>query len=346
MTTTATFNSPNLQSPDHVISALPFLLGFIPQASAVLLWLHKHTLVLTQRVDLPDLTVSENPSDDLQVWAAQVAQASRHVDADHVCIALCMEGEITIKHRQRSSSTLASVLCRSIVDVGAYPHAIWLVFEDQWVEFDFATASFEGECHELDPQIAAEVAEDFACAGYEYLSTRHGLVHEVAGDPERQSAVLQAMHNDPGLGLDLSKNDEREVMIEMFIESCQDVRGGDDHAATLLLALLDVQVRDGILWKLSAQEPHAQLAVYLRSLVRSAPPGLRAPVATIAAIYAWMLGDGARANVVLEQALSDDPEYALGRLLQVALTNAVPPSRWVEMMQAMSYERARGNVDS
>ena len=345
MTTTATYNSPNLQSPDHVMSALPFLLGFIPAASAVLLWLRDNTLVLTQRVDLPDPTVGEKASKGLHDWASQVAHASRHIDADHVLIALCTDGEVHVNHRQGHLSTLASALCRSIVDAGAYPQAIWLVHEDQWVEFDFATASFAGPRHVLDPQIAAEVADDFDCAGYAYQSARQDLVHEVAGNREHQMAVLQALHDDPRLGLDLSNDHERDAMIDLFIESCQGVCGGGERAATLLLALLDVQVRDCILWQLSAEQPNEQCVEHLRLLVRCAPPGLRAPVATIAALYAWMLGDGARANVALDQALDDDPEYALGRLLQVALINAVPPSRWVSMMQGMSYESARGNID-
>jgi Domain of unknown function (DUF4192) len=345
MTTTATYNAPNLQSPDHVMSALPFLLGFIPAASAVLLWMHHNTLVLTQRVDVPGVTITEKTSDELHEWAAQVAQASRHIHADQVLIALCMDGEITVKPQQRYSATLASALCRSIVDAGAYPIAIWLVDEDQWVEFDFATASFTGPSHVLDPQVVAEVADDFDCAGFAYRSARHELVEEVVGDRERQMTVLQALHDDPRLGLDLSNDHERDAMIDLFMNSCQGVCGDDVQAAPLLLALLDVQVRDCILWQLSAVQPNDQWAAHLRWLVRCAPPGLRAPVATISAIYAWMLGDGARANIALAQALGDDPEYALGRLLQVALTNAVPPSRWVAMMQGMTYESARGNVE-
>lgn len=63
----------------------------------------------------------------------------------------------------------------------------------------------------------------------------------------------------------------------------------------------------------------------LRRIARHAPPGgARAPIA-MAAYLAWWAGDGARARILSEQALEEDPSYSLARLVNDALARACPP---------------------
>ena len=44
----------NLTSPGELITAIPFLLGFHPRRSVLLMALRQRRLSLTQRLDLPD----------------------------------------------------------------------------------------------------------------------------------------------------------------------------------------------------------------------------------------------------------------------------------------------------
>jgi hypothetical protein len=63
----------------------------------------------------------------------------------------------------------------------------------------------------------------------------------------------------------------------------------------------------------------------LRRIAEHAPPGgARAPIA-MAAFLAWWAGDGARARILSEQALEEDPSYSLARLVNDALARACPP---------------------
>ncbi|WP_448629283.1 DUF4192 family protein [Cellulomonas soli] len=56
--------------------------------------------------------------------------------------------------------------------------------------------------------------------------------------------------------------------------------------------------------------------------------GGQAPALTLLALLAWWCGDGARAQVLLERALADEPAHRLALLLAEALEAALPPG-WV-----------------
>lgn len=70
------------------------------------------------------------------------------------------------------------------------------------------------------------------------------------------------------------------------------------------------------------------------SLVRRAPGGLVAPVASTLAAFAWARGNGVLAVAAAECALGDDPGNVLARLVAKAVGQGVPPSAWVELLNA------------
>jgi hypothetical protein len=57
---------------------------------------------------------------------------------------------------------------------------------------------------------------------------------------------------------------------------------------------------------------------------RRAQPGYIAAPASLLAITAWQLGEGALANIA--RALDDDPQYSLARLIHDGLQAGAPPS--------------------
>jgi hypothetical protein len=61
-------------------------------------------------------------------------------------------------------------------------------------------------------------------------------------------------------------------------------------------------------------------------LVRHAQPGYVAAPASLLAFTAWQDGDGTLANIALDRALADNPDYSMARLLRSALNAGTPPS--------------------
>jgi hypothetical protein len=61
-------------------------------------------------------------------------------------------------------------------------------------------------------------------------------------------------------------------------------------------------------------------------LTRMARPGYVAAPASLLAFVAWQSGNGALANVALDRALADIPQYSMALLLRQAIDSGAPPS--------------------
>jgi hypothetical protein len=117
----------------------------------------------------------------------------------------------------------------------------------------------------------------------------------------------------------------RPALFQAVSEAHDARTGGPDpitagQAAVLLTALGDPYVRDACL----AWTDDAAWWLWL-DLIRTAPPGRIAPVATLVAVTAYQRGDGVMAAIATEHALQDTSGYRLARLIQACLHAAVPP---------------------
>jgi hypothetical protein len=114
------------------------------------------------------------------------------------------------------------------------------------------------------------------------------------------------------------------------------------EARRVVSALQVVGVRDELLWHVCAEPTGARaLAVRLATLLRGVGPRATGQVAITAAMAFWVAGDGYRASVVLERALTDAPNEPLGHMLDAALRSGIPPKTWVQAVQNTPYELCR-----
>jgi hypothetical protein len=92
------------------------------------------------------------------------------------------------------------------------------------------------------------------------------------------------------------------------------------QAALLLHAVSVVEIRDGCCaW-------HDDAAWWLWSdLIRAAPPGWIAPVATLIAVTAYQRGNSILAQLAAQHALIDDPDYQLALLVDGMVTAQIHP---------------------
>ncbi|MFC5835611.1 DUF4192 domain-containing protein [Nonomuraea insulae] len=95
----------------------------------------------------------------------------------------------------------------------------------------------------------------------------------------------------------------------------------DTEAARLGLDLLIMRVRDEA-WTLM-QEPHALL---WKDLTRRLEPRFIPPAASLLAMASWRAGNSVQATIALERALTADPSYSMANLLMHALHNLVSPT--------------------
>jgi hypothetical protein len=100
----------------------------------------------------------------------------------------------------------------------------------------------------------------------------------------------------------------------------------DDAAAWLSVLLVHLPVRDHA-WESIGQDFDVHLALWT-DLTRRAEPDLRAGPATLLAFTAWRAGEGATSTIALELALESDPQYPMAQLLGRAITLGLNPAQW------------------
>jgi hypothetical protein len=96
----------------------------------------------------------------------------------------------------------------------------------------------------------------------------------------------------------------------------------DDDVAWLTLLLAHVPVRD-YAWRRITEEDW-QLELWC-DVVRRAEPAFAAGPASLLAFAAWLAGHGALANLAVDRALAEDPDYSMARLLRDALDRGLSP---------------------
>jgi hypothetical protein len=324
-----------LRSPDAVVSALPYLLGFAPRESVVALWLAGGRLLLTQRLDLPA------GEEDLESWLEALFGHGMARVADELIVVVVTAGD--------RWSRPADALLVGAADRGIAVRDALLAHVGRWRSLlcdDPRCCPPEGR--PIDAGVRDLVAAEFTVLGIAPLAERSDLEREFATDPEPAQAVTAALIRRH------SARPRRGVALDRWRDEAIDAAIGDliggapsdecsEGLAGLLAGMRDIRVRDTVLWEVSrcgADELAAALD-RLSAAVRSAPAGLVAPVAASAAIVAWLLGDGARAVVASDRALADDPRYSLAVLVRESLRAGLPPESWRAAMAGLSRDACR-----
>lgn len=110
----------------------------------------------------------------------------------------------------------------------------------------------------------------------------------------------------------------------------RDVASDQQLSAQVLGSLGDIQVRDFAL----GSHDEVSIEIYWtmwRYLLRIAPSGFVAPVASLLAALSYEKGEGALAQRCLDRALVDDPSYSLAGLLRRVFSAGWPPESFGAM---------------
>lgn len=319
-----------LASPAALVAGIRYLLGFAPSDSAVLLWLDDGQLVLTQRLDLP-------AARDIDAWAAAVWAHAGAAASDEVIAAFV-----------DPVSAVGPVADRLVVDArerGMRLRDLLEVRDGRWRSLlcvDPACCDPDGQA--VDAAVSDAVAAEFAVVGVAPLPRREDLVASFAADDAAAARVTALLGPGRPSGSDVEDWRDRAIAhgLAALARSAASPASDADIAA-VLDGLVDVRVRDTVLWELM-RRPRAGLHAAVAALVpivRAAPGGFVAPAATCAAICAWLVGDGARARIALDRALADNPDYTMAALVDGALSGGMPPSGWREAMSGLTRADCR-----
>ena len=319
-------------NPAELAVIVPYLLGFHPERSLVVLALEGKRLGLTQRMDL---VPEEHARDVVRQMIGHVARSGASTIA-----ALAFEREPGESDPMRAElmSLVRSRVIRCVTSI--------VVRDGRWFDPDSVVPRSRPEGEPLPEPSRVPAVAVFVGEGRVPLPGRESLRELVAtGTSEVTEEV--------GSALDASAAEE--VCVDpspvRAWRTALAPGGADDPevVAEALVALRDVIWRDALIaalcpgWMpdgLLADEPveAARAAVTdldpalalerLATLVHAAPRDEAAPVLTVLAQVAWSRGDGALASIALEEALAIEPGYRLADLLDRLVSSGVrtPPA--------------------
>ncbi len=329
-----------LRSPDALVAAVPYLVGFHPSESAVLVWIEQRRVTLTQRLDLPS-----GPG-DRAAWM-EAMWGHRAADTADEVILVLVTARTDVERLRADVAIRASRSGVHLRDALRVDDTRW------WSLLCENEACCPPEGRAIDQRTSDAVAAEFTVRGSAPLPDRDAVVASLAPDPVAVlgvRALLAARDNVPAQGSELEI--WRDEHIAHILGVLRTGTGGTSapvsaaDRATVILGLRDVRVRDTVLWEMARRQPEP-LRDALEILVRcvaSAPAGTVAPVATCCSLVAWLCGDGVRATVAAQRALADESGYSLAQLMAASLGAGLPPTTWRDATASLSRDECRHGV--
>lgn len=332
----------DLRRPEQLIASVPYLLGFTPADSLVLLahapdGPESHTVSHVMRVDLPDM--AEVPD---------LAHPLRAPLSDAAAVTVVIVGgplDDPPAHRD-----VMRALTAVLTDIGVpINHALWtpeIRLGARWCCYA------EPRCGgELPDPSASTMAAVTTHAGRLTYASREAMRHVL--DPDAKEALARrASLLELASSAEESNAGDRDDAITSGCALVRDVLTrfrssvgagtcpelSDQEIVDLARALTHHEVRDaafGACWP--ARSELAVAAEHLWTvLVRGVPAPERAEPAALLAYTAYLRGDGPLAGVAVAKALEAHPGHTLAKLLDQALAHAVPPEKLAGLAQDRS----------
>jgi hypothetical protein len=322
-------------SPAALLRLVPHLLGFVPEASLVVIGVAppRDRIRVTLRYDLPDPPEPDLVA-DIAAHALGVLSAQRLTAA--VAVGYGPEALVAPVARElREAAWQAAVDLKEFLRVQDGRYWSYVCGNEkccpaEGVPFD-ATAADPAE------------AEALAAVGDRVLATRAAVAARVAplggiAAESMRQATRRAERHVAQLLAKVRKSARLGAARQMIAtEGLAAVgamitryrEGGrfttDYEIARITVALRDLRVRDDAWARMDPSHAEAHQRLWT-DVVRRAQPGHVAAPAALLAFVAWQSGDGALANVALDRALADDPRYSMALLLRQVITAGAPPA--------------------
>jgi hypothetical protein len=310
-----------LRSPADLVAATPYLLGFHPTGSLVVLGFDDRRLVFAVRGGLSEA------GDPPELVASDALRAAERPEVSAVAIlGYGPAGEV---------DPMVHALHRSAAERGLFVKDALRVDSGRWWSYvceDPRCCPPEGT--PID-HATSEVSARCAYEGLAAAPSRDHVARLVApvGGPAR-SAMTQATDRAEQRFRDrLASVPEGEQVAAVQAAGTAAVNaaieryagGGpldDDELAWLSILLVSIPVRDAAWWSITNVELHLRL---WGDATRRVDPALVAAPATLLGFTAWRAGDGVLAGLALDRALHEDPSYSLAHTILGCVQQGPPP---------------------
>lgn len=322
-----------LRAPSDLLAAIPYVVGYHPADSVVVLGVQGRRITFSARVDLPD--ISGIPVPDTVGYLLDVVQRQR-------CSGVFVVGFGAADR----ADDLLSALHRGFDQRAVKVQEVLRAHDGRyWSSLcrNIACCPPEGVPYDA---VASPLAAEWTTAGLVARRDRseyEGQLDGVTGEAREAMGLATSVAYDGLLQLLSEVQDEDEAEAALLVAgsaACSTAlalgRAGDplddDDVAWLSVLLLDNALRD-LAWlriMKAGDELELHRALWMDVLRRCEPDLVAAP-ATLYGFAAWRCGDGGLARLAFERALEQDPGCGLARRLLNALRHGMPPSAFDDL---------------
>jgi hypothetical protein len=320
-----------LTSPHDLLAAIPFLIGYHPSDSLVLVAIKGDQVSMAMRVDYPR---AEN-SDAYDLLA-------HHIKLDGADAALMLayvpSGGLEL---YQSGTEVLSNLSISLAKNSIAIRESIEVIGNCWRSVicrDISCCPPEGNV--LPDFDSSRVAAEQVMAGrtLPFIDVSK-LADSIAALPsigvEFIAQVESYFVHEDSPDLNEKQRDGATAVVDLGLLYEADRGSSDpDLVAQVIGRLSDIQVRDYALGIHNAETIEAYWTMW-KELLRIAPVGYVAPIASIFAAVAYESGQGALAHKALDRALIDNPGYSLALLLRRVFSAGWPAAAFIQMREQL-----------
>jgi hypothetical protein len=316
-----------VSGPCELAQAVPYLLGFHPKDSLVVVGLCGGRVVVTARVDLADVV---DPVEAVSLPATLAAMARSEVTR---VVGLVYDEVVVDPETGRGLpwAEVAEELSSAARLVGLELGEAALVSGGRLWSYlcdDPRCCPPQGRAVETDSAVAATAAY----AGMVALPDRTSLAALLARrmDPAvaaERGAALAAAEQAGELGARSERTETRTLCAaaRTFDRPGSTDALSDDDRARYAIALRRIEVRDAV-W-IGVDEGRLDGRALWRQLATSLPAPWDAAPLFLFAWASYRAGDGALARIAADRALESDPRYCAADILLAALDQALDPRR-------------------
>lgn len=321
-----------MRTPGELLEAIPYLLGFQPRDSLVIVGLADTRVTITARVDLSELADRAVLAETMHVLAnSQAAQ---------VIAAVYDDTSSDVVRQALPHAELVEDFARCAARFGIDVIDAVLVCGGRW--WSYACAD-DACCPQGGRELLGDASPTRAAAtfaGLVALADRDELAAQLEPADAAERAALEpaiAEHENLTMSAVVGGYDarrQRSVKRAIFAAARDadtalfpgDGHGlPDDEACRFAAALTEQPIRDAV-W-LAVDQGRLDGRGLWRELARRLPEPYDAAPLFLYGWACWRCGDGASAGIAAERALASDPSYTAAELLRGALAHGLDPYR-------------------
>lgn len=290
-----------IQTLDDLVAMVPFLLGFHPHESLVVIVMDDTGIQLTGRIDLSDAAQPDHLADLVG------RLAHRFATAEQWFLAFSADPEIAWRVLGECAELVGALRLGRLLQVDAQS---WRA-DDRHGESGWVGAN----C----------VATQAAALGMSARASRTELTAQVAGPDDAEVAALLAEFDQAhAWAQSLTAAERRQAAVRL-------TRTATQQRDLVRLAVLasDPTVQVAVLRSLDRDNAAAAVACWTAVVAHSLTPYLVGPLGLLG-VASWLTGDGATQNVCLERLDQLQPLAPLAALLDWINQKVLPPSAWAQ----------------